>query len=76
MSHDGYTPEMLQLAHQVIDQVHEGATHLYLSTGCLHGDHDHCQSMIGNNGLKRGAHCKFCDALCICGCHTAGSDNG
>ncbi|MGW0837504.1 hypothetical protein [Streptomyces prunicolor] len=44
--------------------------HTYLSTGCLHGDHDYCKSMTGLNGAKRPASCKKCGAACICGCHT------
>lgn len=44
--------------------------HIYLSTGCLHGRHDYCQAMSGNAGLKRPATCKFCNARCICHCHT------
>lgn len=27
--------------------------HLYLSTGCLHGEHAYCQSMTGQAGAKR-----------------------
>jgi hypothetical protein len=43
--------------------------HVYLSTGCWHGDHDYCQSMTGLNGAKRPGECKKCRARCICGCH-------
>lgn len=43
--------------------------HVYLSTGCLHGDHDYCQSMTGLNGKKRPGECKHCDAKCVCDCH-------
>lgn len=46
------------------------ATHQYLSTGCLHDKHDYCQSMTGHAGAKRPAQCKFCDAKCVCWCHT------
>lgn len=45
--------------------------HVYLSTGCLHGEHWYCQSpntSVGHN--KKPATCKFCDAPCICPCHT------
>lgn len=49
-------------------QQHEGG-HRYLSTGCLHGEHDYCASMIGLAGAKRPATCKFCAAHCICECH-------
>lgn len=44
--------------------------HIYLSTGCLHGEHDYCRAGIrGDGGPKRPARCKFCDARCICVCH-------
>jgi len=43
--------------------------HVYLSTGCRHGDHTYCQSMTGLNGQKRPGECKKCGAKCICGCH-------
>lgn len=56
--------------------VHGGrpaGTHIYLSTGCLHEDHGYCQSMTGIQGSKRGGTCKFCEAPCICTCHTKGT---
>ena len=43
--------------------------HVYLSTGCLAGRHDYCQSMTGQQGAKRGGRAKFSDARCICRCH-------
>ena len=43
--------------------------HIYLSTGCYHGDHAYCQAMTGLNGAKRPASCKFCHAACQCPCH-------
>lgn len=43
--------------------------HVYLSTGCLHHDHDYCQNMTGMQGTKRPGLCKHCDARCICRCH-------
>lgn len=43
--------------------------HVYLSTGCYHGDHAYCQSMTGLNGAKRPGVCKFCQAACQCECH-------
>jgi hypothetical protein len=46
-----------------------GGTHLYLSTGCLHGDHAYCQSNTGKAGAKKPAECKFCCAGCLCPCH-------
>lgn len=48
-------------------------THLYLSTGCLHGQHAYCQAMTGHAGAKRPATCKFTDEYgctpCVCACH-------
>lgn len=44
--------------------------HRYLSTGCLHGEHDYCSSMTGLSGAKRPAQCKFCETTCICECHS------
>jgi hypothetical protein len=46
------------------------APHEYLSTGCLHDQHDYCQSMTGYQGQKRPGQCKFCDAVCSGTCHT------
>jgi hypothetical protein len=43
--------------------------HVYLSTGCLHGDHAYCQGMTGLAGAKRPGECKHCQARCICRCH-------
>jgi hypothetical protein len=47
------------------------SAHVYLSTGCFHGDHDYCRSITGLAGAKRPAECKKCGARCICPCHTA-----
>jgi len=60
--------ERWQNALQAAGQATAGA-HVYLSTGCLHGDHDYCKSMTGLNGAKRPGECKKCAAKCICGCH-------
>lgn len=49
----------------------QAGQHVYLSTGCFHGDHDYCKAMTGLNGAKRPASCKKCGAKCICGCHGA-----
>lgn len=43
--------------------------HTYLSTACWHKHHDYCNSMVGYQGEKRPAQCKFCSAHCICECH-------
>jgi hypothetical protein len=47
------------------------AVHDYLSTGCLHGQHDYCSAMTGRTGDKAPASCKFCAAPCRCPCHLA-----
>ena len=44
-------------------------THVYLSTACLHSYHAYCAAMTGQQGAKRPARCKFCDARCVCRCH-------
>jgi hypothetical protein len=43
--------------------------HYYLSTGCLHGEHDYCQSNTGLCGAKTPSKCKWCAARCVCPCH-------
>ena len=43
--------------------------HDYLSTGCLHGEHDYCRCDVGRTGPKTPGQCKFCAAPCRCGCH-------
>ncbi|MFP8944740.1 hypothetical protein ACLIYM_25355 [Streptomyces fenghuangensis] len=43
--------------------------HVYLSTGCLHGQHGYCQGKNGLAGAKTPASCKFCAAPCVCDCH-------
>ncbi len=43
--------------------------HLYLSTGCLHGNHAYCQNKEGQAGPKVPGECKHCSAGCICPCH-------
>jgi hypothetical protein len=47
--------------------------HVYLSTGCLHGQHDYCSNVDGIAGLKKPAQCKFCTAPCHCPCHAVAS---
>lgn len=54
----------------------EATGHVYLSTGCLHGDHDYCKSMTGLNGSKRPGECKHCGAKCTCGCHATPAPAG
>ena len=57
--------------------------HIYLSTSCLHGEHDYCKSAIVQELVphwadddseiltrrKRPSECKFCAAPCVCKCH-------
>jgi len=52
------------------DKTINQTTHIYLSTGCLHGQHDYCQSDTGLAGAKKPSRCKWCDAFCQCPCHT------
>lgn len=48
----------------------DGDEHVYLSTGCLHGDHTYCQSSTGLCGQKTPGVCKFCKTPCVCNCHS------
>jgi len=50
---------------------HRLGVHVYLSTSCLHGQHDYCQQHTGLSGAKTPARCKFCpdDGRCVCACH-------
>ncbi len=43
--------------------------HVYLSTGCLTGDHRYCQAPTGFAGVKQGSQAKFTNAPCVCSCH-------
>lgn len=45
--------------------------HVYLSTGCLHGDHDYCQTEARryDGTTKIAGTCKFCGEPCVCPCH-------
>lgn len=58
----------------------EAAGHTYLSTACLHGQHDYCNTSIRDDGgTKVPACCKFCGAPCVCdtpGCHSAQPTEG
>jgi hypothetical protein len=49
---------------------HRLGVHVYLSTGCLHGEHAYCQAKTGQTGSKTPATCKFDAAPCVCRCHT------
>jgi hypothetical protein len=59
----------LQAATEATEAPTSPEPHVYLSTGCLHGEHDYCAAMTGMQGAKRPATCKFCQAPCQCGCH-------
>lgn len=48
---------------------HRLGAHVYLSTSCLHEEHEYCQAQQGRAGVKNPAECKFCEAPCTCGCH-------
>jgi hypothetical protein len=55
----------------------EGTEHRYLSTGCLHGEHDYCAGKTRQDGGEKvPAKCKFCDARCVCGCHAPSRREG
>lgn len=62
------TELLVRLAYKIVMW---GGEHHYLSTGCLHGGqgHTHCAAMVGVNGAKRPATCKWCLAPCRCRCH-------
>lgn len=47
----------------------QSTEHVYLSTGCLHGEHSYCQGKTGQTGAKKPARCKFCGTPCVCQCH-------
>ena len=54
--------------------VDDGDEHVYLSTSCLHGKHEYCQSDTGVNESgekwdKKANRCKWCTSSCVCGCH-------
>lgn len=45
--------------------------HVYLSTACLHENHEHCQCGTNLQGdQKTPGTCKWCAAPCICPCHS------
>lgn len=52
-----------------VAEQHLAGPHVYLSTGCRHGNHGYCQSHTGAAGRKIPARCKFCSAPCRCPCH-------
>lgn len=43
---------------------------MYLSTACLHDEHEHCNSSVAiDGGPKQAGKCKFCESRCVCPCH-------
>jgi hypothetical protein len=47
--------------------------HAYLSTACLHENHEHCQCKTNLEGEEKiPGTCKWCAAPCICPCHRSG----
>jgi hypothetical protein len=47
----------------------------------MHDQHEYCSAMSGRNlagetWSKKPAQCKFCDAVCVCHCHTHGETVG
>lgn len=69
----GPSRETIDRWRAVLDEQPDG--HVYLSTGCRHGDHAYCKNMTGMNGAKRPASCKHCGARCICPCHADTKEN-
>lgn len=52
------------------DPARNNRLHTYLSTACLHDNHDHCRARENLQGEpKIPATCKWCGAPCICPCH-------
>lgn len=51
--------------------------HDYLSTACLHGEHDYCSTATTrpDGTAKVPAQCKFCKAPCRCPCHAVAADD-
>lgn len=46
---------------------HPPTVHDYISTSCLHGEHEHCRSAVNAaGGEKTPGTCKFCTAVCRC----------
>lgn len=51
--------------------------HVYLSTACLHGQHEHCRSAVAaDGGRKKPGTCKFCGAVCVCPVCDHGAESG
>jgi hypothetical protein len=52
----------------------EQLPHIYVSTGCRHGQHHYCKSETGVAGQKHPGTCKFCFTQCLCDCHNEPND--
>jgi hypothetical protein len=73
--HEAWPCTVEQMRRTILALVHNpGGEHIYLSTGCLHDKHAYCQAMVGAQGEKRPASCKFCGAPCVCPCHPRRSE--
>lgn len=72
---EGWDPFVIGHSGDVL-QVDQGCEccppHVYLSTSCFHGDHNYCKRETGLLGTKIPGVCKFCEAPCICSCHSEG----
>lgn len=68
-SREGWDPFVVGHTRDILGVDHTSG-HIYLSTGCLHGNHGYCKGEGGFSGPKTPAICKFCAAPCICVCHT------
>jgi hypothetical protein len=62
----GYAGDVLQVNHDC----ECCPPHVYLSTSCFHGDHNYCKRETGLLGTKIPSVCKFCQAPCVCQCHS------
>lgn len=65
-------PAMSHATTLQVEELHTSSgtfVHRYLSTACLHGEHVYCASDQGQQGPKKPATCKFCEARCSCVCH-------
>lgn len=65
---EGWDPFVVGYGRDIL-AVDRRGDHVYLSTGCLHGNHGYCQGKDGFVGPKMPAICKFCSAPCSCVCH-------
>ncbi len=64
-----------RIAHEVKDFFDSTGVHVYLSTSCLHGVHNHCDAKTAiTGGPKIATTCKWCVATCVCECHEGGNE--